>query len=141
MRGGRDAKIMENKQNNLTNLNTPKTKYFNVSNYVYKFRYNLEDFTPARSLAFTNNITFSKAIGIGLNYLRTNPEAEKISIAKAKNYKNSENKAKEKITTIALSEKNYNYLMNKPKNEKYNTLIKASYYSAIIYNPKKDHSK
>lgn len=125
----------------LTNLNTPKQKFFNVSNYVYKFRYNLEDFTTARALATANNITFSKAIGIGLNYLRTNPTAERISITKAKNHPATENKPKEKITTIALSEQNYKYLMNKPSKEKYNTLIKASYYSALIYNPKKDHSK
>lgn len=132
---------MQTTKQTLTNLNTPKAKYFNASNFIYKFRYNLEDFTTARSLSTANNITFSKALGIGLNYLRTNPTAEKISLAKAKNHPLQEDKTKNKITTIALSEQNYKYLMSKPKNEKYNILIKASYYSALIYNPKKDHSK
>ena len=132
---------MQTTKQTLTNLNTPKANYFNASNFIYRFRYNLEDFTTARSLATTNNITFSKALGIGLNYLRTNPTAEKISLAKAKNHPLQEDKTKNKITTIALSKQNYKYLMSKPSNEKYNILIKASYYSALIYNPKKDHSK
>ena len=132
---------MQTTKQTLTNLNTPKANYFNASNFIYRFRYNLEDFTTARSLATTNNITFSKALGIGLNYLRTNPTAEKISLTKAKNHPLQEDKTKNKITTIALSEQNYKYLMSKPSNEKYNILIKASYYSALIYNPKKDHSK
>ena len=124
-------------QNNLTNLNTPKQKYFNKQNLTYRFKYKLSDFTSSRALANAENITFSKAIGIGLNYLRTHPQAEKISINKVMQHESTE-EYKKNTTTIALTEKNYNYLMSKEKHEKYLTLLKANYYAPLIYKKKND---
>lgn len=131
---------MENQQNNLTNLNTPKQTNYNNTIYKYRFRYNLSDFTPARALALKENITFSKAIGIGLNYLRVNEKIEKINIKKIySNHKPTTNK-KENTTTIALTEKNYKYLQSKTRYEKYIILVKASYIAPIIYNKKNDET-
>lgn len=108
----------------------------------YTFRYQTIDLADAIKLCEKEYINMSKAIGIGLNYLRTMKKDQAIKLIE-KTYNELENKQrknKNNITTIAMTQKNWEYLKTFEPKLKYPIIITASRLSKI-YNPKKDQFK
>ena len=117
-------------------------RYGRVDIQRYTFRYETIDLAEAIELCTKENMNISKAIGIGLNYIRT-MEKEKAGRIIEKTHielENKQRKSRNNITTIAMSQKNWEYLNTFDPKLKYSLLITASRLSKI-YNPKKDQFK
>lgn len=110
--------------------------------YKYTFRFNDIDLIGVREFQEkhkqpNNDVpSMSKIIGMGLNMIRKNYEK---GIRTTNNIKTHE--PKDKITTIALTKENYDFLQNLKPEEKYKTIKQAIYLSNQIYNEKKDKYK
>lgn len=107
----------------------------------YTFRYRTIDLSDTIKLCSRENINVSKAIGIGLNYIRT-MEKEKAMKLIEKTYNELKNRQTKRNneTTIAMTKINWEYLNTFDPKLKYPLLIAASKLSKI-YNPKKDQFK
>ena len=117
-------------------------KYGRVDIQRYTFRYNSIDLSEAIELCSKENINISKAIGIGLNYIRTMQKEKAVKLIEKTHIEleNKQRKGRNNLTTIALTQKNWEYLNTFNSNLKYSVLITASRLSKI-YNPKKDQFK
>ena len=109
--------------------------------YKYTFRFNEIDLIGVREFQekhkqSNNDVpSMSKIIGMGLNMIRKNYE-KGIKITNIKTHE-----PKDKITTIALTKENYDFLQKLKPEEKYKTIKQAIYLSNQIYNEKKDKYK
>lgn len=104
----------------------------------YTFKYRTIDLADTIKLCRKENINVSKAIGIGLNYIRamTKEQTTKLIEKTYNELKNRQTK-RNKQTTIAMTKNNWEYLNTFEPKLKYSLLIAASRL-AKIYNPKKD---
>ena len=116
-------------------------RYGRVDIQRYTFRYNSIDLAEALELCNKENINISKAIGIGLNYIRRiqKEQATKLIEKTYNELKNRQTKRNNE-TTIAMTKNNWEYLNTFEPKLKYSLLITASRLSKI-YNPKKDQLK
>ena len=109
--------------------------------YKYTFRFNdidligVREFQEKHRQANNDVPSMSKIIGMGLNMIRKNYE-KGIKITNIKTHE-----PKDKITTIALTKENYDFLKNLKPEEKYKTIKQAIYLSNLIYNEKNDKYK
>lgn len=110
--------------------------------YKYTFRFNdidligVREFQEKHKQANNDVPSMSKIIGMGLNMIRKNYEK---GIKITNNIKTHE--PKDKITTIALTKENYEFLQKIKPEEKYKTIKQAIFLSNQIYNEKKDKYK
>ena len=116
-------------------------RYGRVDIQRYTFRYNSIDLAEALKHCTKENMNISKAIGIGLNYIRT-MEKEKAMKLIEKTYNELKNRQTKRNneTTIAMTKNNWEYLNTFNSKLKYPLIIAASRLSKI-YNPKKDQFK
>lgn len=110
--------------------------------YKYTFRYNdidligVREFQEKHKQANNDVPSMSKIIGMGLNFIRKNNEKGNTITNNIKTHE-----PKDKITTIALTKENYEFLQKIKPKEKYKTIKQAIYLSNQIYNAKKDKYK
>ena len=123
------------------NLQKNLAAYGAQTQYKYTFRYNDIDLIGVREFQEkhkqpNNDVpSMSKIIGMGLNMIRKNYE-KGIKITNIKTHE-----PKDKITTIALTKENYDFLKNLKPEDKYKTIKQAIYLSNLIYNEKNDKYK
>ena len=109
--------------------------------YKYTFRFNeidligVREFQEKHKQANNDVPSMSKIIGMGLNMIRKNYE-KGIKITNIKTHE-----PKDKITTIALTKENYEFLQKLKPEEKFKTIKQAIYLSNLIYNEKNDKYK
>ena len=123
------------------NLQKNLAAYGAQTQYKYTFRFNDIDLIGVREFQekhkqSNNDVpSMSKIIGMGLNMIRKNYE-KGIKISNIKTHE-----PKDKITTIALTKENYDFLKNLKPEDKYKTIKQAIYLSNLIYNEKNDKYK
>ena len=124
------------------NLQKNLSYYGAQTQYKYTFRFNdidligVREFQEKHKQANNDVPSMSKIIGMGLNMIRKNYEK---GIKITNNIKTHE--PKDKITTIALTKENYEFLQKIKPKEKYKTIKQAIYLSNQIYNERKDKYK
>ena len=110
--------------------------------YKYTFRFNdidligVREFQEKHKQANNDVPSMSKIIGMGLNFIRKNNEKGNTITNNIKTHE-----PKDKITTIALTKENYEFLKNLKPEDKYKTIKQAIYFSNLIYNEKNDKYK
>ena len=100
------------------------------------------DLAEAIKLCSEENMNISKALGIGLNYIRSMKKEKATKLIEKTNIEleNKQRKIKNNITTIAMTQKNWEYLNTFDPKLKYALLVSAGRLCKI-YNHKKDQFK